>query len=910
MKNLSTVDKYLKKAIELHKVHTKKIEDLEEQLHEIKVEIDEFQLQSCSIDISNDQYDKYLSLKAEAQKQFAQENLSVPTLQRQYDKSALKDITSKYQNIVKKIEEMQSNIKSTEIDEAKLNKEINQLHIDIEDTIKSIQDLNEKLNEFDISHQESNQHCKNVEIIDALQVKIRGVIGRLVQLCRVTEQKYEMAITKILGQKIDGIVVDTTNTAQKCIQFLKEYCISDRYSVIETFFPLDNLKTKTLDKNLLYHINREPHTKLAIDVMDVNSCHIDNVLKSFIGDVVICETDDQAGSLSNLLKINCVSLDGTYYKKDGTFTGGFSDLKKKAKKWSEEEYERVERERQEKNESLKRLQQFLRDKENLKENLLIKLSKWRYCLKEYLQPTQKDHEKKLKEIEDNLEQLKLKLENLESSNLVNEWQKSLFSMEQELSAIKAREDEIEDKVFTSFCKKYGLKNIRQYEANDVRKYEERYKYQVALENHSGEINNQINYEKSRNTKEMIKRYKNKKDELEKEYNELLHKRRTWDNRKNERNKYYESKAKMKSLRCEIDEIGKKLRNEERKLSAANKDLKALEKTVAVYTLKINQLWRLEIHQILTKCKIKGIKIPLQKGTIEEVLMQSRMDVESENSEQQTESESGIQEKDVEFDFSGLDESIKNLDEDQLNQHIEYLENRYKEFEEKLESRAPLNRNIKQDFKLLENKIKNSVNELSAKREQYQTIKIQFDDVKAKRGKLFIEFFNSVEKEIDQIFKRLYKDSAAQAFISMTNPEVPYLDNIEFNCLIPKKKFTKVENLSGGERTMCALALFLAIYSAKPAPCIIFDEVDVALDNDNMENIVSFIKEWKEARKTQIIIISHNERFLRCADAVIGINKSIRENSSYAVHVDLAQYLQLDHEAQRNLLTSRSTHESY
>ncbi|XP_011498324.1 PREDICTED: structural maintenance of chromosomes protein 1-like [Ceratosolen solmsi marchali] len=97
----------------------------------------------------------------------------------------------------------------------------------------------------------------------------------------------------------------------------------------------------------------------------------------------------------------------------------------------------------------------------------------------------------------------------------------------------------------------------------------------------------------------------------------------------------------------------------------------------------------------------------------------------------------------------------------------------------------------------------------------------------------------------------------------------------------------MQNLSGGEKTMSAVALLLAIYRVKPAPFIIFDEIDAALDNANINKIANHLLQLKSSM--QIINISHHELLSSCADTIIGINISPRTNSTYVVHVKLGQY---------------------
>jgi structural maintenance of chromosome 1 len=83
---------------------------------------------------------------------------------------------------------------------------------------------------------------------------------------------------------------------------------------------------------------------------------------------------------------------------------------------------------------------------------------------------------------------------------------------------------------------------------------------------------------------------------------------------------------------------------------------------------------------------------------------------------------------------------------------------------------------------------------------------------------------------------LTNNASAQAFLVPENPEEPYLEGINYNCVAPGKRFQPMSNLSGGEKTVAALALLFAIHSYKPAPFFVLDEIDAALDNTNIGKV--------------------------------------------------------------------------
>jgi len=130
-------------------------------------------------------------------------------------------------------------------------------------------------------------------------------------------------------------------------------------------------------------------------------------------------------------------------------------------------------------------------------------------------------------------------------------------------------------------------------------------------------------------------------------------------------------------------------------------------------------------------------------------------------------------------------------------------------------------------------------------------------------------FEHVSNTIDEIYKALAKNLSAQAFLGPENPEEPYLEGINYNCVAPGKRFQPMSNLSGGEKTIAALALLFAIHSYQPAPFFVLDEIDAALDNTNIGKVASYISD-RTGRGMNVIVISLKDEFYAHSDALIGV----------------------------------------
>uniref|UniRef100_A0AAY4CFA2 SMC hinge domain-containing protein n=1 Tax=Denticeps clupeoides TaxID=299321 RepID=A0AAY4CFA2_9TELE len=163
---------------------------------------------------------------------------------------------------------------------------------------------------------------------------------------------------------------------------------------------------------------------------------------------------------------------------------------------------------------------------------------------------------------------------------------------------------------------------------------------------------------------------------------------------------------------------------------------------------------------------------------------------------------------------------------------------------------------------------------------------EFEQVKAKRFRMFSDCFDHVSVVIDQIYKKLCRNQSAQAMLSPENPDEPYLGGINYNCVAPGKRFMAMDNLSGGEKTIAALALVFAIHSFRPAPFFVLDEVDAALDNSNIGKVTGFIRE-QSTQNVQVIVISLKEEFYSRSDVLLGVYSECMY--SRLLSVDLRPY---------------------
>jgi len=157
---------------------------------------------------------------------------------------------------------------------------------------------------------------------------------------------------------------------------------------------------------------------------------------------------------------------------------------------------------------------------------------------------------------------------------------------------------------------------------------------------------------------------------------------------------------------------------------------------------------------------------------------------------------------------------------------------------------------------------------------------QLEDLK-KTKKDLLDIIKEVDDRVQQIFTQAYEDTArefeivfARLFpggdgkLILTNPSDMLTSGVDVEARPPGKRVKRLSLLSGGERSLVAVALLIAIFKARPSPFYVMDEVEAALDDTNLGRLLGVFEELRE--KSQLIIISHQKRTMEIADALYGV----------------------------------------
>jgi chromosome segregation protein len=174
----------------------------------------------------------------------------------------------------------------------------------------------------------------------------------------------------------------------------------------------------------------------------------------------------------------------------------------------------------------------------------------------------------------------------------------------------------------------------------------------------------------------------------------------------------------------------------------------------------------------------------------------------------------------------------------------------------------------------------ALEEYSSLEERLRYLAEQLEDLKKTKRDL-LDIIKEVDDKVQQIFKEAYDDTArefelifARLFpggdgrLILTNPEDMTLAGVDVEARPPGKRVKRLSLLSGGERSLVAVALLIAIFKARPSPFYVMDEVEAALDDTNLGRLLGVFEELRE--KSQLIVITHQKRTMEIADALYGV----------------------------------------
>lgn len=761
----------------------KKLEELEIKVKEESNEIQN-QLQIVKDELSQKNND-FINLTTEITKAkneilAIQQKSKEIILQKEQKQKEYKKTKETIQDLEKKIDESKSQIENNKIENQNLIGKIKDTESLIEKLQQQARTKGRKVAEMrrEIEKQARKSHVLKCINEFKNRENIEGIYGRLGDLGTI-DPKYDIAISTAGGKRFESIVVDKTETAQRCINEVRR-CKAG----IVTCIILDKVK------ELKQRNTKIPKKTLKlIDMLQIKDPKFQPAFYYAIQDTLVAENlyDAKDAAFNYGERHRVVTVDGNLIDISGTFQGGGNQIRRGGMNIVDEDaYRKALKESEETDQ---RLREAKADLNNYKiqfegtktDKLETELQKMKMNLE--------NNKQILKLIEDQLNDFPELVEDKEDNKRIEELQNYLEINEPNYETRKQEVDSL-----TAKCKLL--------ENNICEIYDTITKEQKTIinniESEIDKINKKIGILKvkiSTSERSITKNQKQKEENdkiLAKNEEDILSLSKIIEQSQASKNKLKEEtkelSQKVKELEEKTQEMQEKIRNSK---SEANEITLAIESIQQDIKKKENNLKDLQktINGIIKQFE----KLGIEENQIDE--FQNRTDEE------------------LELEKASIEKQLNELDPD-LSAIAEY------------EEKDKIYKSNQEEFLDIDNQRNNAIT--------------LFNDLKKQRLDMFLNGFEPIAAKLKETYQLLTLGGDAE--LEFVDRLDPFSGGISFSVRPAEKSWKKISNLSGGERTISSLSLILSLHNFKPTPFYIMDEVDHALDPRNVSIIANYLKE--------------------------------------------------------------------
>ena len=742
---------------------------LENKISELQARLDEIGQEGSRTDEFNRLQEQYQVLQNKQNEILKELTIIRGKLDLEYTKIGKQNLSwmeNRKAELEQKIKELNNDVKNSDLRLKANNQKLS-------DKERTLQVINDELvvwqNNLEIMQDEFyrlksgggriNHGLESVRAVLELKNSVPGIFGTVSDIGKVKNSRYEAALASAAGNRLQAVVVDSDETAVKCISWLK----ANRLAPV-TFFPLNRLKEFDLSSEAKEISREEGVVGLAVDLVSYES-KFSKVFKQVFGSTIIVG-DLEIAKRIGINRERMVTLDGDVLEKTGVMKGGFK--KPEFLSWKTAEDKFFPEAKIKEISSLKaKLEEQRRDRDQLM-NQVAELK-----------------------VEIQMDQTKIKNIKTEESACVQEKEKIAVTLsEANLTP------EQQDQYF-----------------KDLQKKKE---------------------EQEKNLKELEKDFNTARDQIdqfnfeaEKKKQEILSTQQEMHNLQNELNKINEA---LSGVKIELAKV--ETRKEDVYLSIKEdlgEDFKFSSR---------EDFGEVDLEDF--KNKIDRLKKQLELiGGIDPEIEKEYNDVKTRFeflSQQSEDLEKAI--KDLEKVVEELDKLIKNQFEDEFKK---------------------INRDFSRYFKQLfeGGSAKLVLVQKQAEQTEAEILREQISQSDA-----------AAPLEGDEAGDEAQEEKETKKILHVEDKLFLADMGIDIEACPPGKKIKSITMLSGGEKTMTALALICAIIFNNPSPFILFDEVDAALDESNSSKFSGIVREL--SHKTQFIIITHNRAIMSASDVLYGV----------------------------------------
>lgn len=617
--------------------------------------------------------------------------------------------------------------------------------------------------------------------------------------------KYALALEVAAGPRISSIVTDTDETAAECIKYLKKQKLG-----VATFLPINKLKEKIEEDRTEEYLKSAGVNGKALDLISFDA-KFKKVFSYVFGSTLVVENIDIARRIG-VGNARMVTMDGDLLELSGVMHGGFRQRKAEGLGFQEEELIKglaEIRKSMDENESLIKV---LEKKKLEQEEKITAMRQQKAELEAELITA----EKSLHLERDDVDISKKEKQRLNDSmkridGELEQLQKSAAGINSEIAEIKTRKQKLRDKI-SELRDPTLLAELNAFE------------------------------QKRTQLKEAMMQIGHEQQNLNTQLNDVLIQEREKINRV-----FKQIEKEQESFKSEQSDLTEKIKGQKDALK--DMEINAIQfyaKYKALFnkrTKEGEELQRLEERILRKEDEIRNIE---QKDNM---LSLKNAEILAQLSALKSEFEQ----------YSGV-EILEKANEEELKTEII-------RFEQTLVGMGNVNLKALEIYESVEQQY----NELLKKKEILAKEKDDvfglINEIETKKKDLFMNTFNLVNDNFKRVFQSL--SVKGEAFLMIENPENIFEAGVRILVRLTGTKFLDIRGLSGGEKTLTALAFIFAIQEHEPASFYVLDEVDAALDKKNSQLLASLIKKYAE--KAQYIVISHNDSVVQTASTLYGVS---------------------------------------
>ena len=799
----------------------KQIANREKEIGQIEKRVDEFRKKNKLDDVEGlekdiDRIDKEAE---EMQKEIHKLREEQQELLRQKDRTEFQ-INAIDEKITKVLEVEKEN--RTQIDELKSKKEkFKGSTIDLNKRLSKDSELaaqleNARNNFLKLQEDLSKLNTKNISIQEKLgeNSALRKILAEKNRISGIygtvselgkVDSKYSLALEIAAGAKTTSVVVKDDKVASQCIKYLKDNKLG-----IATFLPLNKIKDVEKNQEVKALASSEGVHGFAIDLISFDP-RFKNVFSYVFGNTLVVESIDTARRIG-IGKVKMASLDGDLAELSGAMQGGYRSRKGAGLGFSEKDIEK----------DIKECGKKLEDSDALVKRL----------------------EKDKKENEDTIYHLRQEKAGLEGDIIKLEKLLNLQSGDTEAS--KKERKELESQ----------LKEAEKKIDNVVSKISECNRTLAQNKIKRQDVRNRITELRNPALIAELNAFEEKRSQLKEE---LV--------AKNGEIKNFDAQI-INVFRPELENIDRITKQHEKEEQDFKDETAALTENIAIMSSDLKEK---EEKQRKFQTQFRGLFT--EKSKIDEKIRK-----DEESLEGLVEQQRGIEQK-----INSI-----NVESAKVRAELQGFEEEYREYEGVEVFSSKSEQDLRKDMGICEgvltkigsvnmksleifDQVEGEYDELQKKREKLmlekEDVLVMMNEIESKKKGMFMKTFEVVNNNFKTIFSAL--STKGEASLVIENEEMPFEGGLMIKVRLSGNKFMDIRSLSGGEKTMTALAFIFAIQEHEPASFYVLDEVDAALDKKNSEKLSELVRKYSE--KAQYILISHNDGVISQANTIYGVS---------------------------------------